>query len=960
VLTDEQGKYALQIKATRGVVLFSYTGFITQEHQVNGSAMLNIVLLPRQNSLDSLVVVGYGTQRKRDLTGSVASIGSKEISAVASTNMLQAVQGRISGVNISQDTWQPGATSTVRIRGSRSITASNDPLYVIDGNPMSRGSLTINDINPSDIESMEVLKDASATAIYGSRGANGVILITTRRGKAGKTMVDYSGYEGVQKPLRTIDVWNGGEYAEYVRDSYRTTGAYTSPTPNEDQDKALAQFAQDPYVLESVLMGYDDHGNYDPSRVRSFDWMKAVMQTGYIRSHELSISGGNDKTKTLVSGGYFGNKGLIKNMDYKRYNIRVNLDHQVNKWLKASTSTMISRVNQNIGSNLYALARTVNPLASPYDAEGKLMLNPGNDPLTPNPLLDIDGIVNDSRKDRILSNINLEAKIINGLRYRMNFGYDYRTARDGSFQKTMSTARAGKTPWASYGGNYSTDIILENLLFYDKTLWKDHRIGVTLLQSMQTNRFETFSTSAQGLPYESQEFYNLGSASEILSTASRLEKSNMLSLMGRINYAYKGKYLLTLTARRDGSSVLAEGRKYQLFPSAALAWRIGDEGFMEKAGFVNDLKLRMSYGKTGNSAINPYQTQGTLSLVRYAWDESVMIGYGPGTMPNPYLSWETTAQTDIGLDFSFFNSRITGTFEAYQSNTSGLLMPRKLPVVSGFPEVLTNVGKTRNRGIELSLSSVNLETRSGLRWSTGIVFSKNKEEIVELVNGKQDDVGNNWFIGQPASNVFYDQKVIGVWQNTPEDLAEMAKFNANGHNFKPGYIRLADKNGDYKITTDDRYILGSRRPKWTGSLTNDISFRQFDLSFQFYISQGAMGIFDKGLALNGRMNMMDIDYWTPQRPSNKYPMANAGWLGPDYIYESSYEDASYIRLRYVTLGYTLPQALKVKAGLSNLRIYLSAQNPYLHSKFDGLDPEGAQGFDAPSTKTFILGINASF
>jgi hypothetical protein len=349
-----------------------------------------------------------------------------------------------------------------------------------------------------------------------------------------------------------------------------------------------------------------------------------------------------------------------------------------------------------------------------------------------------------------------------------------------------------------------------------------------------------------------------------------------------------------------------------------------------------------------------------LSLVRYAWDESVMIGYGPGTMPNPYLSWETTAQTDIGLDFSFFNSRITGTFEAYQSNTSGLLMPRKLPVVSGFPEVLTNVGKTRNRGIELSLSSINLETRGGLRWSTGIVFSKNKEEIVELVNGKQDDIGNGWFIGQPASNVFYDQKVIGVWQNTPEDLAEIAKFNANGHNFKPGYIRLADKNGDYKITTDDRYILGSRRPKWTGSLTNDISFRQFDLSFQFYISQGAMGIFDKGLALNGRMNMMDIDYWTPQRPSNKYPMANAGWLGPDYIYESSYEDASYIRLRYVTLGYTLPQALKAKARLSNFRIYLSAQNPYLHSKFDGLDPEGAQGFDAPSTKTFILGINASF
>lgn len=960
VTTDDHGRYVLPLKKAKATLLFTYTGYTSQQHDVTAPATLDITLAATQANMESIVVIGYGTQKKRDLTGSVASVSAKDINAVAATNVVQAVQGRVAGMNISQDAWKPGAGSTVRIRGSRSITASNDPLYIIDGNPMSRGNVTINDINPSDIESIEILKDASATAIYGSRGANGVILITTKRGKAGKTTISYDGYEGIQKPLRTIDVWNAAEYADYVRDAYRATGKYTSPTPDRQQDQDLNQFNQDPYVLESVLMGYDDQGNYDPSKVRGFDWMDAVTQQGSIRSHQLSVRGGNDKTKTMISAGYFGNKGLIKGMDYTRYNIRVNLDHNINDWLKVSTSTVLTRANEQAGSNLYVLARQTNPLASPWNADGELVLNPGNDPLALNPLLDIDGIVNDSRKDRVISNTNLEAKIVDGLRFRMNFGYDYRTARDGSFQSTRSTARAGKTPWARYGGNSGTDIILENLLFYDKTLWNDHRFGITLLQSIQTNRFETFATEAQGLPYETQEFYNLGSATEILSTSSRLEKWQMLSLMARINYAFKGKYLLTLTGRRDGSSVLAQGRKYQFFPSAALAWRISDEQFMQDLSFVNELKLRTSYGKTGNAAIGPYQTQGSLSLLRYVWDENVMIGYAPGTMPNPYLSWETTAQADVGLDFSFFNNRISGTIEAYHSYTTGLLMPRKLPIASGFPEVLTNVGKTRNKGIELTLSTVNFDTKGGFRWNTTVVFSRNKEAIVELVNGKEDDIGNNWFIGYPASNVFYDQKVIGVWQNNTKDMEEMAKFNANGHNFKPGTIRLADKNGDYKITTDDRYLLGSRRPDWTGGITNEFAYKGFDCSFQFYVSQGAMGIFDKGLQLNGRQNMVDIDYWTPDKPSDKYPMANAGWLGPDYIFESYYQDVSYVRLRYVTLGYSLPAMVRSKLKTSSLRVYVSAQNPWLHSKFDGLDPEGAQGFETPSTKTFMIGINAAF
>lgn len=960
--TDVDGNYALNVDDNNTILVFSFIGFLSEEVPVGNQSDIDITLKPDIRSLDEIVVVGYGTQEKRDVTGAVASVSSDEINAVVANNAVQAIQGRVSGVNISQDSWRPGAGSTVRIRGIRSITASNDPLYVVDGNPISRGNVTINDINPASIESIEVLKDASATAIYGSRGANGVILITTKRGKAGKTTVSYNAYEGFQEPLRTIDVWNGGEYAEYVRESYRNNDSptYNSPVPDIDEDKELVQFSQDPYVLESVLMGYDENGNYDPSKVRSFDWLDAIMQTGRIQNHQLSVSGGTDKTRIMVSGGFFGNKGLVKNMEYKRYNIRVNVDHQLSERFKISTSSMITRANENIGSNLYNLARDVNPLASPYDEDGNFVLNPGNDPLTTNPLMDIEGIENDSRKDRMLTNINLEASIVEGLKYRASFGYDYRTARDGNFQKSSSTARSGRSDWARYGGNSGTDIIFENILFYNKTFNENHKLGVTLLQSVQTNKFEEHFTTVQGIPYQSQKYFNVGSAEEILEVGTNLSEWQMMSWMGRINYSLFDKYLFTITGRSDGSSRLAEGNKYEFFPSAAFAWRISDENFLNQSSFVNDLKLRMSYGKTGNSAINPYQTQGGLDLRRYVWDENVIIGYQPGIMPNPNLTWETTTQADIGIDFGFFNNRVVGTIDVYQATTTGLLMPRRLPIVSGFESVLTNVGQTRNRGFELSLSTVNIDNNNGFRWNTSIVLSKNKSEIVELINGKEDDIGNEWFIGHPPRGVFYDQNVIGIWQDTEEDREEIAKFNANGHNFEPGLVRLEDVTGDYKITTEDRVILGSDQPKITGGLTNEIFFKQFDFSFQIYASYGAMGHFNKGLELNGRYNQLDIDYWTPENPSNQYPKPSAGWLSPAYIFESYYQDVSYVRLKFVTLGYSLPEGIKSKMKMSNLRIYVSAQNPYLYTKFDGLDPEGAQGFDAPSPKTFVMGINATF
>ncbi|HYH57028.1 MAG TPA: SusC/RagA family TonB-linked outer membrane protein, partial [Anseongella sp.] len=417
--------------------------------------------------------------------------------------------------------------------------------------------------------------------------------------------------------------------------------------------------------------------------------------------------------------------------------------------------------------------------------------------------------------------------------------------------------------------------------------------------------------------------------------------------------------LLTVSGRADGSSVLAPGSKYAFFPSAAFAWRLSDERLLKNLSFMDDLKLRVGFGRTGNSAIDPYQTQGSLNMVRYVWDEDVAIGYGAGGFPNSRLSWEATSQVNLGLDFTFLKGRISGVIDMYRQNTDDLLMSRQLPIVSGFSQVLENIGKTRNSGFEASISTINVDSKSsGFTWSTDWMFYTNKEEIVELYGGKQDDIGNRWFIGHPIG-VHYDVKFAGIWQDSEEDHAEMAKFNANGHSYEPGLIRLVDQNGDYRVNAEDRVILGNDRAKWIGGITNRIAYKGFDWSFQLYANWGTLLHFDKALRLEGRWNTVNVNYWTPQNKSNSYPKPSANWETPPDIGTLYYQDGSFVRVRYITLGYSFSRNLLEKIRTSSLRVYLTAQNPYLWTKFDGLDPEGARGFDTPSQKTFMLGVNIS-
>ena len=943
----------------------SYVGYKTIKLKASDKNLSNIILQEDSELIDEVVVVGYGVQRKRDVTGAMTSVDATKIASVPVTSASEALQGRASGVLVSQDNWAPGTSPSVLIRGKRSINASNEPLYVVDGVPITGG---LREISPSDIASMEVLKDASATAIYGSRGANGVVLITTKQGKDGKTQVDYSGYFGVQTMQNKLDLMNGAQYAEYVREAYRNTNSsnkYPMDHPDKAADMANPMFKQDAYVLESLMMAYDENGNYDPSRIRSDNWFDHVTRDGIITDHQISVNGGNAKTNFLASATYNKNEGIMKDQSYERYSIRLNLNHEINKWFKFGLQTQYSHSVKERGSGMEsdAYMYRISPLGALRNEDGTPTQLVASDAQMWNPLMNLEkGAVSAPEKvSRYLGSYYIEVTFpVEGLKFKSNLGLDARTKQDYQFYSSNTSTRQLGTSYAYNGMSKYTMMTLENMLFYNRDFGKDHTVGVTLLQSIQEDKTESNKIGVQDITSDKLLYNDLASSSIIDNIGSNLTKWTMASFMGRLNYSYKERYLFTGSVRYDGSSRLAEGHKWVAFPSVALAWRVSEEAFMKRQNVMSNLKLRAGWGKTGNSAIDPYMTRGGLSLSKYVWDNgaSEVLGYAPSIMANSELTWETTKQWNVGIDFGFLNNRLSGTVDLYLQHTSDLLLERQIPVVSGFGSVLSNVGETKNKGIEISLSTLNVNTRA-FQWTTDVMFYANKESIESLYNGKVDDVGNKWFIGHPI-NVHYDYEKIGIWQNTSEDLAEMSEFNKNGASFKPGDIKIWD-NGDKKITEADRKILGSTSPKFIASMVNNITYKGFDFSIFLYASAGAM-LNNNIEYLNkpGRANSIIIDYWTPDNPTNAYPRPSVDNASPAYVKSLQYEKADFLRVRNITLGYTLPEKLLKKVHARKIRVYLSANNPFIITGFSGIDPEGARGYTAPSASTWMGGINLSF
>lgn len=963
-VTGLDGDFKLEIPENTTLVV-SYIGFISQEVKVDGATVFQIILKEDNKLLDEIVVVGYGQMKKRDLTGSITSINAKDIVSVPVTSAVESLQGRASGVVVSTSNWSPGEIPSILIRGKRSINASNEPLFVVDGIPITGG---IGEISPADIETMEVLKDASATAIYGARGANGVIIITTKQGKEGKTYIDYNGYVGFQTIQNKLEMMDGAEYAEYTREAYRnSSGAnkYLSDTPHRDQDMLVPMFKQDAYVLESIMMAYDEQGNYDPSKVRSFNWFDEVTRAGVLTDHQLNIRGGGAKTNFMASAIYNKISGVIKNQDYERYSIRFNINHTINDYLRFGGNTQYSGSEKNRGSGLeknFYLYR-ITPLGCFLNEDGTIPGLVGGDSQMYNPLMDfVPGAVDRPLKvTRFLGSYFAEIKFpIEGLAFRSNLGIDSKTVRDYEYYASDTTERQLGTSFARNAVDIYSTVTWENYFSYIREFNKKHSWGVTLLQSVQQDIHESLEGKVQDLPSDILKYYDLATGLMIDGVESDYVKWNMASFMGRVNYGFMGRYLLTASARYDGSSRLAEGHKWVLFPSFAFAWRLNEERFMKNLAWIDNLKIRLGYGKTGNSAVEPYQTQGQIGLTRYVFNNGAneVIGYAPSVMANKSLTWETTGQWNIGLDFGFLNGRIHGSVEIYKQRTKDLLLQRQLPIVSGFPSVISNVGSTQNKGVEVTLNTRNIINRT-FTWSTNLVFASNKEEIIELYNGKVDDIGNLWFIGHPI-DVYYDYEKIGIWQNTPEDLEEMAKFNDQGGNFTAGSIKLKDIDGDYKITNSDKVILGSRRPKWTASLINTIVYKGIDFSVFLYASIG--GIMKNEVEYMekpGRANTMVIDYWTPNNPTNAFPRPTVDLERVDYASTLGYDKADFLRIRNVSLGYTLPKSFSRKFLIEKLRLYISANNPYIFTKFTGIDPEGANGLTAPSYSSWMFGVNIS-
>jgi TonB-linked SusC/RagA family outer membrane protein len=959
-ITDSDGRYKLNVPGPESVLVFSFVGYTSQEVAVGNRTNIDIGLAADIKALSEVVVVGYGTQKKSQTTGAISSVGSKEIMELPITNARQALQGRAAGVDVIQTGSRPGGGVTVRIRGRRSINASNDPLYVVDGIPLAGN---IDDINPNDIASMEVLKDASATAIYGSRGANGVVIITTRRGQAGKTVVSYDGYFGVSNALGKIDVMNGPEFAEYKRESRRAVNEYNDADPAADSKLFEA------IELDGIAAG------------RSTDYQDYLLRTGSIQSHQVGISGGSEKTQFAVSGNVFRDVGIIKEQDFTRYTFRVNLDHQITNRIKVGVSTLgVYSVNNgadspfpNIGTvdtysggfNPYGGALQENPLGKPYDENGKLIFLPTSDGLRTNPIAEIIPGANiaQTRTVRLFNSIYGEWSILDGLKYRVNFGPDFTNQRFGRFTGSLTNANRAGNATARTDNGQRFNYTVENILTYTKNFNQTHNLGVTALHSIQRDNFENTSISVNGVPVESQEYYNLGQASIINGVGSQITQWTLQSFMGRINYDFKEKYLLTVTGRYDGSSRFGENTKYGFFPSVAAGWNISKENFMQGLTWLDQLKLRASYGAIGNTGINPYQTQGLLARTSYAFGTTPGYGFRQGTLANPDLKWETTTTANAGIDFSVWAGRVSGSLEYYQADTRDLLLYDQLPLTGGFDRVLKNVGRTRNRGLELTLSTVNVNAENGFRWSTDLQFTRNREEIVELFNGKVDDVGNSRFIGQPLT-AYYDKEKIGIWQLGEEDLAK-------SYGQKVGEIKIKDQNEDGKIDdVNDRVIIGSQIPKWAGGITNRFEFKGFDLSFFIYARVGSTirSGFHRGFnSLAGRYNNLDIDYWTPNNPTNEFPRPNKNQEFPIHQTTLQYFDGSFVKVRNINLGYNFPASLVEKLKMSSLRAYVSIQQPFIfaeyRTKYKGIDPETTDEVNenqTPSVRQMTFGLNVKF
>ena len=944
-VTDLEGNFVLQNVPENGSVVISYVGYRTQTIAAAGKGQINVILEEDKQLLDEVVVVGYGVQRKTDVTGALTRVGEKELNSKPVSNAFEALQGKAAGVDVTTSE-RPGTVGSITIRGTRSISASSAPLYVVDGVPLQAGG--IETINPRDIESIDILKDASSTAIYGSRGANGVVLVTTKRGQEGKMQLTYNGSMTFEKIV----------------------------------DKSF--FAGDQTALDNVMKGWAG-GTWDGSKVTDTDWTEFVTQTGVTQEHTLSARGGTKNIAGFVSFGYLNNKGTQKGQSYERYNLSASADINGTKWFKAGGSINASYGLQKYGysvpygtstgaKELYSAAKSILRYTLPYDENGEIITQPGGSTTNTYSVIDEWKKSKDDRETfRALGSFYAQIDFgqiwepLMGLQWKTQFGPDFRYYRRGNFLDASSISRAGGNNTASRSDERHFAWTLDNMLLYNKSI-KDHTFGITLLQSASKVNNESSSMSESNVPIPSFLWNNMG-AVDITDTkygvgiGTGLSESALSSYMARINYSFKDRYLLTASARWDGASVLAEGNKWDFFPSMALGWRMEQEEFMKNVTWLDQLKLRVGVGVTGNAAVSPY---GTLGVISSYWmpfstgNSQILVtnepyySSGSNAMPNKNLGWEKTTQWNFGIDFSFLKGRIGGTIDLYTSKTKDLLLSMSVPSLSGYPSMMSNVGQTKNKGIEVTINAIPVMTKDFI-WNSNLNFAWQKDEIVELANGKEDDINNAWFIGESIA-VHYGYEADGLWQES--DAAEMAKFNENGAKFSAGMVKPVDQNGDYKIDADDRVIIGNKNPRFTAGWSNSFSWKGLELLLEL---QGRFGytISTGGEGQLGMYQQREISYWRPDNTGADWQKPIYSQAGGDpYAGLLGFKDASFIKIRNLSLAYNFDKSICNAIGINGAKLYVQGRNlGMLYSSVDFMDLDtGATFFN----RGFTVGLQVEF
>ena len=955
--TDFDGNFTIDAADT-DVLIFSFVGFKDQEATIGDNTSFSILLEEEASFLDEIIVTGYGTQTRREVTASIVRVDAEDIARIATSSSIDAIKGQVAGVDIQSAGGRPGQSPVVRIRGRRSLSASNDPLYVVDGIPVTSSVAggAIADIAPQDIQSMEILKDAAATAIYGSRGANGVIIITTKRGKGGqKTQVSYSGYYGTSEVTNIPTMMNSAQWLDMSKEAWRrdTNNNFTYAGTTTNDLSVLINGGDQP-LIDNYNAGIE------------YDWLDMVLQKGFQTSHNVSVMGGSENTQYNAAVGYFKEEAVVPGMDYERVNARLNLDHRINDIFKFGMSVTMTQAINNWGSNqIVGQALSTLPMGVPYNADGSIRFLPANDGIASNPLAEfVPGAYEDQRHStRLFAPTYLQIQLADNLRFTTTFGPDLRFTRRGEFRGSATNDNKLGPADAENENTRESGFTLENLLTWNKEIGPG-TLNITALQSIQEFTRERSKTEVVNLPYESQLWYNLGSAAVKGNLSSSLLEWQLQSYMGRVNYDINGKYLFQASIRGDGSSRLAEGNKWAYFPGVSVGWRINEESFMQDAPF-DELKLRLSYGAVGNTAIDPYQTSGGLSRAVYSWGGTNAYGFQLDAIANNTLGWEISKTLDFGLDYSLMGGNITGAIDIYQTTTTDLLLSRSLPFTSGYSSVFQNIGATQTSGVEFGINAVIIDNPDGFSFDVNLNLAGYTEEITELAtkdaNGKPvDDAGNEWFIGQPV-RVFYDYKKAGIYQTSEAALAA----SMEGKN--PGEIKLLDYDKNGQITPDDRHVVGTDIPDFFGGLTTNFSYKNWDLSAFFYFRQGHMiesSFHRNNNTLFARYNNMLVDYWTPSNPTNAFPRPQANQERPENATTMEYFDGSYLKLRNLTLGYNVASEDASKLGMSRLRLYLQGQNIWFQSDYDTFDPEiGENDLErgiAPSSSLWSIGIQANF